>query len=224
MQTQQRKAWKGMAMEGFVADWYARNTGKDLSRFEAAARAVEGRATPGARVLEVAPGPGYLALELARRGFVVTGLDASRSFVRMARENAARAGLDVAFEQGDAAHLPFPDSSFDHAVCLAAFKNFTDPVGAIDELHRVLRPGGMASIVDLRRDAPLEAIEAEVAGMKLTPLNALLTRLTFRFLLLRNAYGRDALERMVARSRFGRAEIVDEGIGIELRLAKPLDG
>lgn len=224
MQTQQRKAWKGMAMEGVVADWYARNTGKELSRFEAAARAVEARAAPGARVLEVAPGPGYLALELARRGFVVTGLDASRSFVRIARENAARAGLDVAFERGDAAHLPFPDSSFDHAVCMAAFKNFTDPLGAIDELHRVLRPGGTASIIDLRRDAPRTAIEAEVAGMRLTPLNALLTRLTFRFLLLRNAYGRDALERMVARSRFGRAEIVDEGIGFELRLAKPLDG
>ena len=42
-------------------------------------------------MLEVVPGPGYLALELARAGFRVTGLDISRSFVRIARENAARA-------------------------------------------------------------------------------------------------------------------------------------
>ncbi len=217
----QAKAWRGLAMEGFVAEWYARNTARDQERFRASAQAVARRAAPGAKVLEVAPGPGYLSLELARRGYDVTGLDVSHTFVRLAREHALKAGVAVRFEQGDAAHLPFADGSFDFAVSTAAFKNFTDPLGALDELHRVLRPGGGASILDLRKDAPMAEIRAEVARMGLSPLNAALTRLTFRHLLLRRAYTREALLALVARSRFGTCELVDEGIGFELRLEKP---
>ncbi|HTP27319.1 MAG TPA: class I SAM-dependent methyltransferase [Anaeromyxobacteraceae bacterium] len=220
MDVQPRKAWKGMAMEGRVADWYAKNTGKDLRRFEAAAHSVTARVATGARVLEVAPGPGYLALELARRGYRVTGLDVSRSFMRIARENAARAGLNVDFREGDAAHLPLPDAAFDHAVCLAAFKNFSDPLGALDELHRVLVPGGTASILDLRRDVLAEAIAEEVKRMRLSRWNGAVTRFTFRFMLVPRAYPRDALESLAARSRFGRGELVNDGIGFELRLTK----
>ena len=55
--------------------------------------------------------------------------------------------------------LPFPSETFDFAVCRAAFKNFSDPVGALAEMHRVLRPGGTALIIDLRNDASDEAID-----------------------------------------------------------------
>src|SRR5262249_20321604 len=72
------KAYKGPAMEGRIADWYARNT-KGAPRFCTSADALTKTLTPGARILEVAPGPGYLAIELARRGFRVTGLDISES-------------------------------------------------------------------------------------------------------------------------------------------------
>jgi ubiquinone/menaquinone biosynthesis C-methylase UbiE len=216
----QAKPYRGLPMEGAVARWYARNTARDARRFREGAEAVAARAAPGARVLEVAPGPGYLAIELARRGYRVTGLDVSRSFVRIARENAARAGVAVDFEEGDAAHLPFPDASFDHVVCMAAFKNFADPVGALDEMHRVLRPGGEACIHDLRKDASLSAIEDEVRAMGLSSVNAALTRWTFRFLLLRSAHPRDALERMASASRFGVCEIRERGIGLEMRLPR----
>lgn len=215
-----QKAYRGMAMEGFIASWYARNTGHDRRRFQRCAAALQDRLGPGSAVLEVAPGPGYLAIELARAGHRVTGLDISRSFVRIAAENAARAGVAVDFRHGDAAHLPLPDASFDLLVCMAAFKNFTDPVGALDEFHRVLRPGGSASVFDLRKDAPLEAIAREVDEMNLSAWNAAFTRLTFRHLLLRRAYRRDELERMAARSRFGGGELRDEGIGFELRLTR----
>lgn len=56
--------------------------------------------------------------------------------------------------------------------------------------------------------------------MGLSAINAFLTRLTFRTVLLRSAYTRPALEAMVARSRFGRGEIVREGVGFELRLSR----
>lgn len=220
MPLQQPKPYRGLPMEGLIASWYARNTGHDRRRFLACADQVAGRLGPGGRVLEVAPGPGYLAIELARRGYQVTGLDISRSFVRIAGENAARAGVAVDFRLGDAAHMPFPDASFDYLVCMAAFKNFSDPGGALDEMHRVLRAGGRASILDLRRDAPLDAIDEEVRRMRLSRLSAAFTRWTFRSVLLKNAYPRDSLERLAAQSRFGGGEISEDGIGFELRLTR----
>src|SRR3981189_1570283 len=78
-----QKGYKGLAMEGPIATWYAKQTGGDRRRFITVARMVPGRAAAGGRVLEVAPGPGFCAVEIARSGrHNVTGLDISESFVR----------------------------------------------------------------------------------------------------------------------------------------------
>lgn len=216
-----RKPFKGMGMEGAIATWYAKNTGRDLRRFQADARVVSEVVPPGGRVLEVAPGPGYLSIEIAKTGqYRVTGLDISRSFVRIARGNAERAGVAVDFQQGDAARMPFADDSFDFVICVAAYKNFTDPVGALDEMYRVLRGGGEALIHDLRKDASLADIDEEVRRMNLSRLNAALTRWTFRAVLLQRAYTRRAMEEMAARSRFGACSVAEKGIGFACRLAK----
>jgi ubiquinone/menaquinone biosynthesis C-methylase UbiE len=207
-------------MEGVIATWYTRNTGRDQRRFNDAARLLAGRIRPGAQVLEVAPGPGYLAIELARRGYAVTALDISQSFVRITRENAAKAGVVVDVRYGNASQMPFADTSFDFVVCMAAFKNFTDPIGAINEMHRVLKPGGQASIFDLRKDATRDEIDAEVRNMHLSSVNTQLTKWTFQFMLLRRAYTRDQLQRMAVESRFAGGEIVADGIGCDLRLTK----
>src|SRR4029077_13637512 len=139
-------------------------------------------------------GPGYTAIELARLGdYAITGLDISQSFVRIATDNAIRAGVNIDFRRGDVTRMPFPDESFDFVVCKAAFKNFPDPVAALNQIHRVLCTGGRASIFDLRKDAPREAIDREIRGMHVSRLNAFLMRLVFRFGLLRAAYTRDAL-------------------------------
>jgi ubiquinone/menaquinone biosynthesis C-methylase UbiE len=207
-------------MEGMIATWYTRNTGRDQRRFTDAARLVAECARPGAAVLEVAPGPGYLAIELAKRGYQVTALDISRSFVRIARENAAKSGVPLDVRLGNASQMPLPDGSFDFIVCVAAFKNFSNPVGAINEMHRVLKPGGTALIVDLRKDATLQDIAAEVRNMNLSALNAWITRFTFKHGLLRAAYTVEQLRRMAGESRFGRHEITSRGIGLELRLLK----
>ncbi len=216
-----RKPYKGLPMEGFIARWYANNTRGDARGFKGIARRVADQVTPGGAILEVAPGPGYLAIEIAKLGgYQVSGVDVSRSFVRIATDNARQTGVTIDFRLGDAAHMPFPDESFDFVVCTAAFKNFSDPVGVINDIHRVLRPGGKASIFDLRKDASRQSIDAEVRGMGLSWLNSLLTRWTFRLMLLRSAYTDSQLERMVAQSRFGKGEILKEGIGFELRLSK----
>jgi len=214
------RAYKGVGMEGMIATWYARNTGRDLSRFTQTARRVAEHARPGADVLEVAPGPGYLAVEMARRGYKVTALDISRSFVRIARQNAKEAGVAIDVRRGNAALMPFADCAFDVVVCVAAFKNFADPVGALNEMHRVLKPGGQAAIFDLRKDATREDIAAEVRRMQLSAMNAQVTRWTFALMLLKRAYTSDQLQQMAKQSRFGRAEITPEGIGLEFRLMK----
>jgi ubiquinone/menaquinone biosynthesis C-methylase UbiE len=215
------KPYKGLPMEGPIATWYAKNTGRDRRRVIANAHAVMHRVPAGGRVLEVAPGPGFLAIEIAKGGgHAVTGLDISESFVRIALENARTAGVVVDFRHGNAAAMPFPDGSFDFVVCTAAFKNFSDPIGALDEIHRVLAPGGQASIYDLRKDASRDEIAAEVRNMHLSALNAFLTRFIFRFGLLPRAYTRDALDTLVAQSRFGSGQVETDGIGFELKLAR----
>jgi ubiquinone/menaquinone biosynthesis C-methylase UbiE len=214
------KPCKGLGMEGMIATWYAKNTGKSIAEFRSLAKRIADGLRPGDRVLEVAPGPGYLAIELAKVGsFRIAGLDVSRTFVRIARDNAARAGVEVDFREGDAAALPFAGDAFDFIVCRAAFKNFSDPLGALREMHRVLRPGGQALIIDMRRDATGRSIVDEVAKMHLGPIDAFLTRTTLSAL-RKQAYSKADFERMAEATPFGRCDIVEQPLGFEVGLIK----
>ena len=215
------KGYKGLGMEGSIARWYAKNTGKDLEDIRRLAGALAGRLGPGSAVLEVAPGPGYLAIELAKLGpYRVVGLDISRTFVRMAGENARRAGVSVEFVHGNASAMPLDPDSFDLLVCRAAFKNFSEPVRALDEMHRVLKPGGEALIIDLRRNVRADEIDACVDGMGLGRFDGFMTRLIFRHSLIKRAYTADEFRGMAAASRFGSCTIQESGIGLEVMLRK----
>jgi len=215
------KPYKGAPMEGLVARWYARNTARSLPAFAADARRVAALLPPHARILEVAPGPGYFVLELARLGpYRITGLDISRTFVEIAARHAAQAGISAEFCQGSASAMPFPAGQFDFLFRRAAFKNFSQPVEALREMHRVLKPGGRAWIVDLRRDAPLHAVNQEVAGMRLGAVNAWFTRLAFRYSLLKRAYTKPEFERLAAQTPFRSAAIAEDGIGMNIWLQK----
>jgi len=174
----------------------------------------------GAKVLEVAPGPGYLSIEMARlRRFDVTALDISHTFVQIGSDNARLAGVVVDFRQGDVANMPFEAESFDLIVCQAAFKNFTRPRTALAEMHRVLRTGGTAVIQDMSRDATHANIEEEVKGMGLGRLGAFMTKATLERLRNR-AYSPLQFELLVAESPFQTCEITTAGIGLEVRLEK----
>ena len=133
------------SIERVAAQWYARMRGSanQLEAYRKQALQLTAGLRRGAAVLEVAPGPGYLAIEMARLGrFHVSGLDINRSFVEIGRENARRAAVGVDFRVGDAASMPFNAESFELVVCQAAFKHFAQPGSALDEMHRVLRGGG----------------------------------------------------------------------------------
>jgi len=216
------KGWKGAGMEGWIARWYARTRGKDMEQFRQAARGVTQTLPDGSSVLEVAPGPGYFALELAKLGsFRITGLDISRTLVDIARENARKARVPVDFQLGNASAMAFGDESFDFIYCSAAFKNFSEPVKALDEMHRVLKPGGEAVIADLCKDAPLEEIDRFVKESGRGRIDSWLTKMTFRHLLLKRAYTRSDFTRMAAESRFGGCTVHPVPMGFEVRFTKP---
>jgi ubiquinone/menaquinone biosynthesis C-methylase UbiE len=217
------KGYKGIGMEGYTARWYASLTRKAMGEFNALAHRVAGQLPSGGQVLEVAPGPGYFAIELARLGdYQITGLDISRTFVEIARRNAGDAGVKVDFRQGNAAAMPFADSSFDFLLCRAAFKNFSRPVKALQEMYRVLKPGGRALIIDLRGDASNDSIGTAVDNMKLGAVNTVITKLTFRFMLLKRAYTRRQFEQFLSQACFNPIEIKEDLTGLELTLGRPV--
>jgi ubiquinone/menaquinone biosynthesis C-methylase UbiE len=122
------KAYKGLGMEGFVAKWYAKSTANSMNDFRADARRVAALLAPGAKVLEVAPGPGYFAIELAKLGnYPITGLDISKTFVEIAQKNVAQAGVRAEFRNGSVSNMPFESDQFDFLFCRAAFKSAQPP-------------------------------------------------------------------------------------------------
>ena len=220
MATAVLKGYRGIGMEGSIARWYDRTTRKDMEQYRSLARRVE-EISPGGDVLEVAPGPGFLSIELARCGsYNVTALDVSKTFVALARKNAAEARVQVEFLEGNASAMPFPNDSFDLLVCRAAFKNFAQPKKALEEMYRVLRPGGTGLIVDLDRNTPMSAIRNYVNQMGTSVLNRWATLFTFRFMLLRRAYSGRQFEQMLSGIPFRRKEVERTGIGLEVWLRK----
>jgi ubiquinone/menaquinone biosynthesis C-methylase UbiE len=208
-------------MEGVVARWYARlrRSGNQIEEYRKQAAQLTEGLPAGAKVLEVAPGPGYLAVEIARLGFQVTGLDISRTFVQIGSENASQAGVSVDFRQGDAAVMPFEADSFDLIVCQAAFKNFVYPASALDEMYRVLRTGGTAVIQDMSSQASHADIEQEVQKMHLAWWSTFSTTATLE-MLKRRAYSPARFKQLAAESRFQSCAISTQGIGLEVRLTK----
>lgn len=208
-------------MEGVAARRYDRLRGSEaqMEQYRRRAGQLSAGLPAGAEVLEIAPGPGYLALEMARRGARVTGLDISRTMVEIASDHARESGLQVDFRHGDATRLPFGDASFDLIVCQAAFKNFLHPLRVLDEMHRVLKPGGLAVIDDMRREATLRDIAAEVRAMQAGPVSELVTA-AILWGLRRRAKSVSELFRLAEASAFGGCAIRTEGIGLEVRLQK----
>jgi ubiquinone/menaquinone biosynthesis C-methylase UbiE len=216
------KAYKGLGMNGVIATWYAKNTARSLDAYRTDARQVAAYLSPGSRVLEVAPGPGYQAIELAKLGaYTITGVDISPAFVHIASEHARAAGVhNVEFRHGNAADLPCAADTFDLIYCRAAFKNFAHPLRVLEEMYRVLHPGGMALIQDLRPDATDDAIAEAVRSLQLSLVNALITTWTFKHMLIKWAHSRERLQAMVAASPFKTCDITETPIAYDVVVKK----
>ena len=208
-------------MEGAVAKWYASNTAEMMKAYVDLARRIANRLPQGSSVLEVAPGPGYFCIELAKLGsYRITGLDLSHTFVKIASKKAVEAGVMIDFQQGSASALPFNNNSFDFLVCRAAFKNFAQPVQALQEMCRVLKPGATGLLIDLKGNTTPEEINRHVDSMGISLVNRLLTKLAFRGMLLKRAYTKEQFEQMLEQTEFSRVDIEESDIGLEISMTR----
>jgi ubiquinone/menaquinone biosynthesis C-methylase UbiE len=214
------KAYKGMGMEGSIARWYDRTTRKDMPGIKSLAVRIATSLQPAASVLEIAPGPGFLSIELALRGLQVQAFDISKTFVDIARRNAQADGVNVKFKQGNASALPVADASLDFVVCRAAFKNFSEPVKALAEMRRVLRPGGTALLIDMRRDVSVAELRAYVDGLGVSWLNREFMMLVFRSTLIKRAYPLAEISRMTFEAGWIDFRIETTPVGFEAWLKK----
>jgi ubiquinone/menaquinone biosynthesis C-methylase UbiE len=214
------KAYKGMGMEGSIARWYDRTTRKDMGEFRQLAARIAAMVPPGGSVLEVAPGPGFLSIELAKRGLQVSAVDISKTFVEIARKNAAAEGVKVRFQLGNAAALPVDDASVDFVACRAAFKNFSEPVKAMAEMRRVLRPSGTAMLMDMRRDVPIDEIRRYVDSLGVNRINRWIMMLTFRGMLIKRAYPLEEIRRMALEAGWTDVRIESAAMGFSASTTK----
>jgi ubiquinone/menaquinone biosynthesis C-methylase UbiE len=128
----------------------------------------------GDTVLDLACGPGNFSREFARavseRGLVV-GVDASRTMLERAVQDFEGSDVrNLALVRASGEELPFRDDVFDAVCCFAALHLFADPFRALDELTRVLSPGGrIALMTSVRRQitvAPLKPLVERASGMR----------------------------------------------------------
>ena len=134
-----------------------------------------GRVSPHTRALDVASGTGIFARTLAPictwvdtfirshpRSREVVALDATEAMLIEAKSKAEEEHLsNIKFTQGNAAALPFPDSSFGLVVSRLAVHHFTEPMSILDEMARVTSPGGQVVLVDLVASEDEEQVEFE---------------------------------------------------------------
>ena len=160
------------------------------------------RARADDRVLDVACGAGALVVEVAARVDRAVGVDLSDGMLRLARSRLladADSGrlANVEFLQGPSDALPFDDGSFTALVCTTALHHFPDPQRSIDEMARVLAPGGRLVIGDACRDSPATKLadplyrrfeEGHVGLQRKRDIEAMLTRARLRVTISRHVW------------------------------------
>jgi len=120
-------------------------------------------AGPGDRVVDLACGPGTLALQFARQVRWVCGVDLTPAMLHRARGTAQADGLDnLAFTLGDAQALPFADGSLDISVTSYSLHHMPDPSRVVGEMARVVKRGGRVGIIDIV--VPEDPARAEAAN------------------------------------------------------------
>ncbi len=133
-----------------------------VSRRRFAIQMIEARLEKGSKILDVGCGTGHLAAELAKRGYDTWGTDLSTGMIDYARANYNADRYQVA----DIEKIPFPDNMFDGIVCLGVMEYLASDGPALDEMRRVLRPGGYAVITTPSSICPFFYIDRSIINLR----------------------------------------------------------
>jgi ubiquinone/menaquinone biosynthesis C-methylase UbiE len=212
---------KDLGITGPFTRWYDKNTRENrIEEMREYANEVKKHLTDNAKVLEVAPGPGYFSIELAKMGnYNITGMDISADFVEICKTNAKRENISVNFLQGNVSKMPFEDNTFNFIFCSAAFKNFKKPVTALSEMYRVLKNDGIVLIVDMNHDVSKETLNEASAKSSKPGFERWFMKMTFKGL-CNAAYSKDELENIIKQTSFNKNEIKEGGISFYIYLYK----
>jgi ubiquinone/menaquinone biosynthesis C-methylase UbiE len=212
------KRFQDLGIEGEKAKYYNQMTRDHrIGEMKEQAKEVARYIKDGDSVLEVAPGAGYLSIELSKLGrYKITGMDISKDLVEIASRNAKEAGVEIDFRQGNVSRMPFNANEFDFIICVLSFKNFKEPLKALEEMHRVLKSGGTALIMDLNRQASMKVTKKVAENMGLKGLNAYIAGAIQRS----GAYTRKDFETFISQTKFKDFEIRDSTMGFSIYLKK----
>jgi ubiquinone/menaquinone biosynthesis methyltransferase len=108
---------------------------------------------PGSTALDLATGTGDIAFALTSRGARTVGLDVTKRMIELARAKIVPGAAAPAFLVGDMLALPFPEQSFEIVTAGYGLRNVPNLPAAIDEIRRVLKPGGQMLSLDFNRPA-----------------------------------------------------------------------
>jgi len=212
------RRFKDLGIEGAQANYYDKISREHrIGEMKEQAREVTKYIKDGDSVLEIAPGAGYLSIELSKLGnYRITGMDLSKDLVEICTRNSIEAGVQINFQQGNVSNMPFQSNVFNFIICVFAFKNFKEPLKALKEMHRVLKPGGIALLMDLNRKASMGVTKKVAENMGLKGLKAYIAGAIQRS----GAYSRIEFESFISQTEFKDNEIKDTEFGFSIVLKK----
>lgn len=223
LQNNNVKGQKGFGIDGFFARMYDK-TAKNyiMDQYKIWAHELLKVIPQNATLLEIAPGPGYLAIELAKAGIKsIAGLDISESLVEISKKNALNSNVSIDFLLGDASQMQFSDNLFSHIICTSAFKNFSAPLSALNEMYRVLKPRGTLWLCDMRKNVSNSDIDVYTDTMlKLKGFNSLITKITFKYMLRKRAYTKESMLNLVSKTSFKVVKFEQNIMEFYITLAK----
>ncbi len=167
------------------------------------------------KVLEVGPGPGYLGLEWLKNNLKskLYWLEISQDMLNLAKENAKTYSLDNNVEGflGDATQtFPFEEYFFDGVFTSGSMHEWANPLAVINEIHRVLKPGGKFFIADLKRNTGWAAKAIMRVNIKQKTMKEGLEKS------LKAAYLKQELKKLMEKSDFNTYTISENSFGLNI--------